>query len=278
MVKKFTQYDKINMKISIIIPTYKPKEYLWECLYSVKNQTFPKSEYEVIIILNGCTSPWKEQIDKYISCNMQEINVIFINTEKGGVSNARNIALDIAKGDYIAFIDDDDFISPLYLEELYSKASEDTIPVCYPLSFIDGTQDYKPYLITRDYIHNEGKGKCNYRNARKFFSGPVYKLINRKIIGNRRFDKRFCNGEDSLFMFLISDKFRYVDFTTKNAVYYRRFRKDSAVSKKRSRWNIINNELKRMWQYTFIFFSSPFNYSFNFYITRMLGAIRSMIE
>lgn len=79
-------------------------------------------------------------------------------------------------------------------------------------------------------------------------------------------------------MFLISDKFRYVDFTTKSAVYYRRLRENSAVTRKRSRLNIIDNELKRMWQYTCIYFSSPFSYSFNFYITRMLGALRSIIE
>lgn len=159
------------MKISVVVPTYKPKEYLWKCLDSIVKQTFSYKDYEVIIVLNGCTSPWREQIDHYVSCNMHGINVVFINTEQSGVSNARNIGLDTAKGDYIAFIDDDDFISPVYLEELYLKATEDTISVCFPLSFLDGTQDYKPYLITGDYIRNVSRGKCNYRKARKFFSG-----------------------------------------------------------------------------------------------------------
>lgn len=266
------------MKISVIIPTYKPKEYLWECLDSVVNQTFSRDDYEVILVLNGCTEPWKGQIERYIINNMQDVNVKFIHTEEGGVSNARNIALNVAQGDYITFIDDDDFVSSVYLEELYEKATEDTISICYPLSFVDGTQAFKPYRITRDYLHNINKGKCDFKRVRKFFSGPVYKLINRNIIGDRRFDKRFQNGEDSLFMFLISDKFSYVNFTSKNAIYYRRLRENSAISIKRNHWCIIINELKRMYQYTNIFISSPTHYSFNFYITRMLGAMKSIMK
>ena len=54
------------MKISVIIPTYKPKEYIWECLDSLKSQTFDKKEFEIILILNGCKEPYYSEIDKYI--------------------------------------------------------------------------------------------------------------------------------------------------------------------------------------------------------------------
>lgn len=266
------------MKISVIIPTYKPQLYLQDCLRSIASQTFPKKDYEVIIVLNGCDEPYKSKITHFISENMSDINVNFIHTTLKGVSNARNIALENCRGEYIAFIDDDDYVSSQYLELLYLKASENTIPLCYPLSFKDGTKNYTPYLITRDYDKNVKSGKCNFKKARKFFSGPVYKLIPRQVIGDRRFDCRFSNGEDSLFMFLISDKFQYVDFTSKEAVYYRRIRENSAVTIKRPRFSICINELKRMIIYTKIFFSNPFKYSFNFYVTRMLGAMRTMIS
>ena len=100
------------MKITVIIPTYKPKDYLWECLNSLVRQTLSKNCFEVIIVLNGCAEPWKSQVEDFINCNMQGVDVNFIYTEMGGVSNARNIALDIAKGDYITFLDDDDYLSP----------------------------------------------------------------------------------------------------------------------------------------------------------------------
>ena len=126
------------MKISVIIPTYKPQDYLWECLNSLVAQTFPKEDFEVILVLNGCCEPWKSNIQQYIDARMQGMNVNYIQTDEGGVSNARNIALDFAKGDYVTFIDDDDLISPTYLEELYEKAAPDTVSLCYPYAFNDG--------------------------------------------------------------------------------------------------------------------------------------------
>lgn len=107
------------MKISVIIPTYKPQDYLWECLDSLVAQTFPKEDFEVILVLNGCHEPWNSTIREYIDTRMQGMNVNYMHTNQGGVSNARNIALDKVKGEYITFIDDDDLISPTYLEVLH---------------------------------------------------------------------------------------------------------------------------------------------------------------
>ena len=104
-----------KIKISVIIPTYKPQTYLWECLDSLRNQTLSHNDFEIIIVLNGCTEPWKSQISRYIATKMQSMNVKFIHTEQAGVSNARNIALDLVKGEYVTFIDDDDLVSPSYL-------------------------------------------------------------------------------------------------------------------------------------------------------------------
>lgn len=264
------------MNISVIIPTYKPLDYIWECLDSLINQSYPKTDFEIIIVLNGTIEPYKTEIERFIALKMQGMNVNFIHTEQGGVSYARNLALDAAKGEYVTFIDDDDFVSPSYLDELYRKADENTISVCYPLSFVDGTDNYEPYLITGDYIRNAGKGKCDFKIARKFFSGPVYKLISKKMIGERRFDNRFKNGEDSLFMFLISDKFKYVDFTSKNAIYYRRIREGSAVMVKRKFFERFKNQMKIIKEYSRIWVSSFFMYSFSFYITRILGALRAI--
>lgn len=264
------------MKISVIIPTYKPQAYLWECLDSLVAQTFPKEDFEVILVLNGCTEPWKSQIQEYIDTKMIGMNVKFIHTEQGGVSNARNMGLDAADGDYIAFVDDDDYVSSRYLELLYEKSSDDTIPLCYPLSFVDGNDKYEPYYITSHYHDTEGK--LDFIKARRFFAGPVYKLISKNVIGQRRFNSKFRNGEDTLFMFLLSDRFKFVTFAGKEAIYYRRFRRNSATTIRRSRKQIIGNELKRDWEVTKIFLSNPFRYRLMFYITNLLGSMHTMIE
>lgn len=266
------------MKISVIIPTYKPQAYLWECLDSIYNQTFSKLDFELVLVLNGCNEPYNAQINEWLS-HHSDLCVQYIQTDEGGVSNARNMALDNAKGEYVAFIDDDDIVSPSYLEELYAKASPDTISLCYPYAFNDGDIGVQlPYRITSAYEYCV-QHRCHKisSKARKFFSGPCMKLIPKSFIQNRRFDVRFKNGEDSLFMFLISDKIKKVAFTSKNAIYYRRCRIDSATTIKRNKSIVVSNQINIIIEYSRVYFSSPKKYDLRFYITRLLGALKSMI-
>ena len=114
-------------------------------------------------------------------------------------------------------------------------------------------------------------------NIRKFFSGPCMKLIPMNFIQGRRYDVRFKNGEDSIFMFLISDKIKKINFTSETAIYYRRFRANSALTAKRSRRSKIRNSCKMISAYISIYSSSPFKYNFIFFLTRILGAIKSII-
>ncbi|MCJ2381158.1 glycosyltransferase family 2 protein [Parabacteroides sp. AGMB00274] len=268
------------MKISVIIPTYKPQAYLWECLDSLANQTFAKSDFEVLLILNGCKDPYEKLIRAYLNRH-SDLQVIFIQTDQAGVSNARNIALNMANGEYVAFIDDDDYVSSRYLEELYAKASPNTISLSYAFAFKEGKPEKQlDYYISDAYdscIKKKGKHRL-LSSARKFFSGPCMKLIPRTFIQNRRFDVRFRNGEDSLFMFLISDKIENIAFTSKEAVYFRRYRENSAVVAKRSLSSVINNSLLLITCYTQIYMSSPLKYSFLFYFTRLLGAIHLIVK
>lgn len=266
----------MGFKISVIVPTCQPGEYLWECLESLGNQTIPLSDYEVLIVLNGKETPWRNEIDKFISDNKM-YNFTLLYTPQLGVSNARNIALDNAKGEYVTFIDDDDFVSSAYLEELYSKASPEIISLCYPLSFVDGTEKYLPYYITKDYNKYFNDSPVVFTKPRRFFAGPVYKLIHKTIIGNRRFDVRFKNGEDSLFMFLISDKIRLVDFTSKLAVYYRRVRANSASAKGKELSYTIRNRFLLIKEYSRIYFSSLKSYKFSFYMSMIWSSIKKII-
>lgn len=267
------------MKISIITPSYKPQAYIWECLDSIKNQTFPKEDFEVILVLNGCNEPYYNQIKEYIDKNLGGYNVNFIQTDQGGVSNARNIALDVAKGEYVTFIDDDDYISPKYLECLYDKAAPDTISLCYPYAFNDGKPEIQlQYPLTKVYEEYYSKTTLKLSsNVRKFFSGPCIKLIPKGIIQNRRFNLRFKNGEDSLFMFLISDKIKAINFTSRDAIYFRRYREGSAVTSKRSRKNITLNGIKLICEYFKALLKAPFSYNYHFFATRILSSFKIMI-
>ena len=264
------------MKVSVIVPTYKPQVYLWECLDSIYNQIFPKSDYELVLVLNGCNEPYKTQILEWLSKH-KDMKVQFFQTDMGGVSNARNIALDNANGEYVTFIDDDDLISTAYLKELYEKAAPDTVSLCYPYAFNDGKieKQLSSYGVTDAYNYCI-EHKCNKLTSmvRKYFSGPWMKLIPISFIQDRRFDVRFKNGEDSLFMFLISDKTKKFAFTSKDAVYYRRYRDNSAYTRSKTKREIIANKTSLIKAYISIYLRKPQKYSLLFFITRLLGTLR----
>ncbi len=266
------------MKISVIVPTYKPQAYLWECLGSLCRQSFDKSAFEIILILNGCKEPYYAQIKEYISANMSGCNVVLLQTDTGGVSNARNIGLDIAKGEYITFIDDDDYVSESFLEELYDKASVDTISLCKPIAFTENVNTSQPYPITDVFNKLSASPMSHFTRVRKYFSGPWMKLIHRDVIGSRRFDTRFVNGEDSLFMFLISDRLRNVSFTSASAVYYRRYRAGSAVTTQKPFGYWFKNCMKMIGAYLHIYFSEPTQYNFCFFITRLMAVGHTLVN
>lgn len=265
------------MKISVIIPTYKPQSYLWVCLDSLCAQTFPKDDFEVILVLNGCKEPYDTEIREYVQRH-RDIQFVYQQTEQGGVSNARNMALDVARGEFVAFIDDDDYVSPSYLQELYEVANKDTIALAYPCAFNDGCSQQIPYAITKTYTALARHGRMPFSSkVRRYFNGPCMKLIPMSFIQQRRFDLRFRNGEDALFMFLISDKFKYVDFTSEKAIYYRRYRIGSAVTSKKSVSYVLKNTLMQILAYCTIYFRHPANYRFRLYANRICACLKMLV-
>lgn len=266
------------MKVSVIIPTYNPQEYLWECLNSLENQTLNKDKFEILLVLNGCDEPYKTHISDYISSNRKKLNIQIIHTAVTGVSNARNIGIEAAKGEYIAFIDDDDYVSPGYLECLLKYSTPDCVALTDSIYFDEAETDmdynnihHKEYLKYRDCSHP------SIFHARRFFNGPVMKLIHRDIIGQRRFDRRFKNGEDSLFMALISDKIKNCHFCPNDAVYYRRIRTNSATTTHRSLSMKINNSFKATIQYFIYWIKKPFSYNCLFMASRIAAQMKILL-
>lgn len=266
------------MDISVIIPTYKPKDYLWECLDSLCNQSFSKENFEVLLVLNGERELYERQIRDYMNRH-QDLHIVPLYSNKQGVSAARNKGLDNAKGTYITFIDDDDYVSKTYLDELYIKSSQNVVCLAYPYAFNDGYPDVQlKYGITEEYERCAKRKLQYFTKPKKYFSGPCMKLIHKDVIGDRRFDERFRNGEDSLFMFLVSDKFKNVDFTSRRAVYYRRYRINSAVTLPQKKIYWIKNAIRMCMVYTSIYFRSYPNYNILFYLTRMLGTVHMSLH
>lgn len=263
------------MKISVIIPTYKPQSYLWECLESMDAQTMDKDDFEVILVLNGCKDPYLSQILNW-KAKHKSLNLNVLQTDFGGVSNARNMAIDVATGEYITFVDDDDYFSPTCLQEMLDIAAPDTIALCNAIGFYD---DGREKLIPQTTVFRESSanGKVPYNKIKAYYSIPWAKLIHKSIIGDRRYNTNFKNGEDCLYMFLLSNRYKYVNFTSKEATYFHRYRENSAIAALRFNKAIFLNTTKLIAEYTKIYFCGS-NYSFKVYFTRILGAFHTLLN
>lgn len=110
-----------KIKVSIIVPVYNVEDYIEECIDSIVNQTL--KEIEIIIVNDGTKDNSIKKIEKYLS----DPRVVLINKENGGLSSARNAGLKLAKGEYISFIDSDDFIELTMLEDLYNNSEDSEI-------------------------------------------------------------------------------------------------------------------------------------------------------
>ncbi len=265
-------------KLTIIIPTYKPQTYLWECFASLSAQTLSKECFEVLLVLNGCNEPYKSDIERHIAENMQGVAVRLIQTDTPGVSNARNIGIEEASGEYIAFIDDDDYVSPTYLEELMSQAAPGTVVFSDVLPFDDETGAIsEEYFMHRSYLRNVSVVSPTLFGVRALLNGPCNKVLHRDIIGECRFNPRFRNSEDSLMMLEISDKIRHLKFTSESAVYYYRQRSNSASSAYRSTAAKLMNSMRLMLAFTRTVLKSPFSYNYPFILSRYAATIKSSL-
>lgn len=143
--------------ISIIIPVYKVEKYLDKCLNSVVNQTY--KNIEIILVDDGSPDNCPTICDEWAK---KDDRIRVIHKENGGLSSARNAGIDVAKGEYLAFIDSDDSVEPEYVEELYTTLIENNVDlsIC-GISFIkeDGSihkeiQAIEPTLFLNDDKYN----------------------------------------------------------------------------------------------------------------------------
>ena len=106
----------MSPKISIIVPVYKVEPYIHKCIDSILNQTF--KEFELILVDDGSPDNCGNICDEYAK---KDNRVRVIHKENGGISSARNIGLDVSNGEYIGFVDSDDYIKLDMYERLYNS-------------------------------------------------------------------------------------------------------------------------------------------------------------
>lgn len=111
-------------KVSIIVPVYNVEKYLKRCLDSLVNQTL--KDIEIICVNDGSTDGSLAILDEYVR---NDDRIVVINQENSGQSVARNRGIDVAKGEYLGFVDSDDWVSEDYFEKLYNSAIQNNAEI-----------------------------------------------------------------------------------------------------------------------------------------------------
>jgi len=237
-------------KISVIIPAYNVEKYVEKTLKSLIDQTF--YDFEAIIINDGST----DNTEKIIKEVLQDANFQWklINQDNQGVSAARNRGIIESKGEYICFLDADDYYHPSFLEKMYNKAKEN---------------NYDAVFCNYSYVHESGKTIGEPKQAKEYFgveltgeetlrqilNGHVYICVanyicKKKLLSehNILYTKGCTHGEDQEFWMKVFFHAKLVNSVTETLVYYVNRKGSSVNSNSLKHFNYVG-AMKRVEKY-----------------------------
>lgn len=193
--------------ISIIVPVYNAENWLEKTLESIVNQTL-FDDIEVVLVNDGSLDKSGMIIDEYIK---KYDNIIGIHIENQGVSNARNVGINICHGEFITFIDADDYVDVDFVENLYKSMDENCDIVCG--GFI---AEYHDKSIKRcpdkEYIFENEKIYFEFLKGDVFDPNVTDKLFRRNVVGEEKFDLSIAIAEDKLFLFHCLKRVKKIKF------------------------------------------------------------------
>ena len=180
-------------KISVIIPVYNTEKYLHRCIDSVLAQTY--QDFELLLIDDGSKDSSGNICDEYAE---KDSRVKVFHKENGGVSSARNVGLDHAQGDWVTFVDSDDYIEENFLKSFDGNLDADLV--------VGGmiekrSQDNLVRNIPSGYIHPL-KNALEGNLTQLVFQSACGKLFCGSLIKKLRFDESMIIGEDHYFMLM----------------------------------------------------------------------------
>ncbi|MGL5357206.1 MAG: glycosyltransferase [Cetobacterium sp.] len=258
-------------KVSVIVPVYNVEKYLDKCLKSIVNQTL--KDIEIIIVNDGTKDNSEEIILKY---EKKDKRIKYYKKENGGLSDARNYGLEKSTGEYISFIDSDDFIDSDMLEKMYNNAKENEsdIIVCGFKSV------YESGIKRTEKKYDKIKFKDILEISfawNKIYNHSFLKTLNFRFPVGKHFEDMYCIPE----LAIKTSKITSISETPYNYVI-----RENSITTKRDNSKIFdlleaciynknlvelteNKELKKEWiEYSKgikkIFFSFINNYTFKF--------------
>lgn len=210
----------ILANISVIVPVYNAESYLADCIESILAQSY--TEFELLLIDDGSKDKSGIICDSYAD---KDPRVRVIHKENGGVSSARNLGLSIASGEYIAFVDSDDWVEEKFFEKAIEACRTQGLGIymggiarMYP----DGKREESVVQYSFHGHANEVKEK-QYIDLidTNYGVSSVAKLFKREIVENKRFDETLSWGEDLKFVTDLLQGHIQIMATNEVVYYYR---------------------------------------------------------
>lgn len=200
--------------ISIIVPVYNAEEYIERCINSLVNQTY--QNIEIILINDGSTDRSKDICDSYAK---KDKRIKVINQKNCGVSTARNKGMDVAKGEYLCFVDSDDYVSNEFIEKMYKSLSTNRadLSICSISNVSDkGIKPQSSSLYEDNIITKE----TYYKNINTYGGFLWNKIFKKELIGNLRLEKDIYYCEDELFVISYVEKCKEIACVNNPLYFY----------------------------------------------------------
>lgn len=198
-------------KLSVIVPVYNVEKFLSKCIESILAQTF--TDLELILIDDGSPDNCPAICDAY---SAKDKRVRVIHQSNSGVSSARNKGLDSAKGDYISFVDSDDWLSLDCYERMFESMAHTgaKMAICgFMYVYPDGSMEERRGQGDEELLSNDRVIECLFDIPWSIRCVTCNKIFKRKLLENLRFDENLHCCEDTLFLH------KYLILTDSNAVY-----------------------------------------------------------
>lgn len=231
----------MNLKplISVIIPVYNVELYLCKCIDSVLSQTY--ENLEIILVDDGSPDNCGEICDKYA---LKDSRIRVIHKANGGLSDARNAGLDIIQGEYVAFVDSDDWIEPTMYKTLLKNMMEFHADMSFG-GVADELENKESCVISKvsDYGCTSPFSENNIEAMRRYFNGSWAawdKLYKAELFDNIRFPKGEINEDEAIVIQLLS-LCQTVCYT--NEIFYHYIKRNNnsitnaSFSKKKLAWS-----------------------------------------
>lgn len=234
-----------NALISVVIPVYNGENYVAEMVEMLKAQTY--QNFEVILVNDGSTDHTAEMIEKETAGDSR---FVLVNKENSGPSSSRNLGLTRCKGEYIAFIDADDYVYPEYLEYLYGliQKYDAEIACCNYRKVNRGDALPTMKKDAAEYVYTKIEALQNMYRKEKITGYPYLKLFKKSVVEKLVFPIHITYAEDIVFVdgaIKRSNKVVYGDQIL--YVYYQN--RDSITH------SVNVEELKKAWEYNQVYFT-----------------------